>query len=287
MEKIQKRKTISKKKRSPRVTSPRRLKKKLLYQEMFARNREAIEQKKNQMLSTRVKKKRKKKEKEKKLSPGLQRSHSAVHVSHLFCFCFGLVSRRRRRGSVSTMTPHQYWNVYHLKKSTHTFEDAVKSLLPTMANSHSKSGPASFRLSELQTPNTEARLKRRETLIPKKGTRCSHKTNFRRKDTNRPAQITKTCHPSFPLPHHNPLLGSRSPSTVREGVSCSDSRPLGRTTQQRGLVHFLTAKELALRPILPLAHFHSTDDVRKHTPSSGSKQGHMPFQIGFSHKLYL
>ena len=38
--------------------------------------------------------------------------------------------------------------------------------------------------------------------------------------------------------HHNPLLSCHSTSTVREGTSCSDSRPLSSITPLPGLMHF-------------------------------------------------
>ena len=62
-----------------------------------------------------------------------------------------------------------------------------------------------------------------------------------RKDTNRPAQSTKTCHTPLSTivsSHHNPLL--RGPSTVREGFSCCDNKPLNGITQLPGLTRFLT-----------------------------------------------
>ena len=60
-------------------------------------------------------------------------------------------------------------------------------------------------------------------------------TKNERKNTNRPAQSTKTCHASFSLivsSHHNP-------STVRGEHSCRDSGPLGSITPLPGLVRFL------------------------------------------------
>ena len=75
--------------------------------------------------------------------------------------------RRRRRRSASTLTPHQYWNVCTLKKSTRTAGEEGKPLLPAMANSHSKGGPASFRPSGTIHTNTKACWKRR-LLIPKR-----------------------------------------------------------------------------------------------------------------------
>ena len=53
------------------------------------------------------------------------------------------------------------------------------------------------------------------------------------RDSNKPAQTTKTCHASFPLvvsSHHIPLLSCHGPSTVRGEHSCRDSRPLGSHT---------------------------------------------------------
>ena len=71
---------------------------------------------------------------------------------------------------------------------------------------------------------------------------CTRYDKIERKDTNRPAQSTKTRHASFSLTvssHHIPLLGCHSPSTVREKHSCRDSRPLGSITRLPGLMHFV------------------------------------------------
>ena len=77
---------------------------------------------------------------------GAQLQRHANTLTRLF-FCD---LRRRRRGSVSTMTPHQCWCISGLKKKTTcTAEEEEKPLLPATANSHLKGGPASFRPSEL------------------------------------------------------------------------------------------------------------------------------------------
>ena len=67
-----------------------------------------------------------------------------------------------------------------------------------------KEARASTDLLKLFT-NTKARLKR--GTPSKEGTRCTHHDNVERKDTNRSAQPTKTCHAPFSLivsSHHNP-----------------------------------------------------------------------------------
>ena len=76
--------------------------------------------------------------------------------------------------------------------------------------------------------NTKGTFETRHSF--QKGTRRIHCKKMERKDNNKPAQTTPTCHASFPLivsSHHIPLLSSHGPSTVRGGGSCRDSRPLG------------------------------------------------------------
>ena len=93
---------------------------------------------------------------------------------------------------------------------------------------HSSSGqlPSKRRSSHLSTlllytQNTQASLKRRDALIPKR---------------HQVFSLDKTCRR---IPTGNPLLCCHNPSTVREGISCRNSRPLGSITQLPGLMHFL------------------------------------------------
>ena len=131
------------------------------------------------------------------------------------------------------MTPHQCWCVCGLKKSMLTAE-IEGLLLPAMANSRSTGGPASFRPSELfYTRNGTFETKR--IAHSKKAQGCSHcdKTSMK-KDSNRPAQSTETCHASSPhvvSSHHIPLHSCHCPSTERERLSCCDRRPLAATAQ--------------------------------------------------------
>ena len=62
--------------------------------------------------------------------------------------------RRRRRGSVSTMTPHLCWNVCNWKTTERNQPSETQLSLP-----HKQGG---------------THTKRKNTLIPKKGTRCSN-----------------------------------------------------------------------------------------------------------------
>ena len=94
---------------------------------------------------------------------------------------------------------------------------------------------------ELQPPcdllklhtNTEARSK--QGIHSKEAQGVHATTKKERKDIHRPAQITKTCHTSFPLivsSHHRPLPCCHCPSTMRGEHLCRDRRPLGSHTHQ-------------------------------------------------------
>ena len=170
--------------------------------------------------------------------------------------CFDSVQRRRRHGSVTTRTPHQYWCVYD-------YEGTFKNLT-TPSTRMQRNNINSSRIISLKFIQKEARASFRpsETIHNHKSTfetRHSKKAqgvltrHNSKKDTNRPAQSTKTCHTSFSLivsSHHNPLLSCHSPS-VREGISCNDSRPLGSVTQP-GLVHFLACPGQCGKSMPPL-----------------------------------
>ena len=68
-----------------------------------------------------------------------------------------------------------------LEKSTRTAEEAEKPLLPAMANSHSKNGPAFSRPSELFTQNTKARF----------GTKCSNYDKFEQEEYQQARSVHK------------------------------------------------------------------------------------------------
>ena len=77
----------------------------------------------------------------------------------------------------------------------------------------------SFRPSEIYT-NTTARLERRESLIPKRHNVSTPRQNSKKRETDRPAQSTETCHTFLPASissHHIPLPYCQSPSMVRGG----------------------------------------------------------------------
>ena len=91
--------------------------------------------------------------------------------------------------------------------------------------------------------------------------------------------------------HHNPLLCCHSQSTVREGISCRDSRPLSSNTQLPSFMHFLAQhvqdhvatqshlcqlpnlqekRDLVTKPMQPgdvqrVAHIAFTRATRRHT----------------------
>ena len=86
------------------------------------------------------------------------------------------------------------------------------------------------------TPSSHGELsfERRSTGIAhsKKGTKCTLQQNLEKKDTNRPAQTSKDLShvpSSFILSPLPSLFFLHSPSTVREGIPCRDSRPLCRS----------------------------------------------------------
>ena len=92
-----------------------------------------------------------------------------------------------------------------------------------MANSHPKGGPAAFRPSELLKQNTKARLKRRDSLIPKRHKVFTPRQILQRRRIPAGLLSQRACHASFLLfPHHIPLL-CHSPSTVRERLCCDGS----------------------------------------------------------------
>ena len=68
-------------------------------------------------------------------------------------------------------------------------------------------------------------------------------------------------------------------SAAKKGLKVSLHRHRGRFFPNQ------EEKELAMRPYFP-GTFHSTDAVRRHTLSHGSKKGQTPSQIGFSHRRW-
>ena len=79
--------------------------------------------------------------------------------------CFFCDLRYKRRGFVSTRTPHQCWCVCGLEKSTRTAEEEEKPLLPAMVISHSKGCTAAFRPSDYpHKHNGTSETKRRQSF---------------------------------------------------------------------------------------------------------------------------
>ena len=147
---------------------------------------------------------------------------------------------RRRRGSVSTMTPHQYWNVCDWKTTekdqpseaqlslpTCTHRKSAKKHLPTVAIPLSNVGEASFRPFELYTQTKKHTYEKNENphsekknTVPKKSgeTRQANSKSERNARTLQTTHLLSNCQPvahvpsSFIFSHHL----CRSPSTVRE-----------------------------------------------------------------------
>ena len=99
----------------------------------------------------------------------------AIHTIRCSVFIF-LVLRRRRRGSVTTRKPHQCWRVYDYERPLKQFNDTFHTHAKNTINSSKflslkflqKEARASFRPSETVHRPNEARLKRQESIIPKK-----------------------------------------------------------------------------------------------------------------------
>ena len=94
-----------------------------------------------------------------------------------------------------------------MKNRCTSLKKRKEPLLPAMATSHPKDGPASFRPSDLYTQNTKARLKRRESLIPKRHKAFTLRHKNEKEGPIRPAQTSKTCHTSLLISicsHHIP-----------------------------------------------------------------------------------
>ena len=115
--------------------------------------------------------------------------------------------KRRRPGSVSTMTPHQCRCVCGLKNSTRTAEEEEKPLLPAMANSHSKSGPASFRPSEPFSPQHKGTFETKGITHSKKAHGVHTTTKFEKRTRSRFPPISSH---HIPSPLSQPVHGERS-----------------------------------------------------------------------------
>ena len=102
-----------------------------------------------------------------------------------------------------------------------------------------------FRHSEPHTQNTKARLKRQESLIPKRRQLFTLRQNSTRGIPTSPLRLQRTCR-TFLLTsvfsHHIPLLNCHSPSTVRERlVLLSDSE-----LSQRASLIFWQRRSMAM-----------------------------------------
>ena len=105
------------------------------------------------------------------------------------------------------------------------------SRMQRTTSTHSKISASNSFKKKKQHTNTKARLLRGTHSRKAQGVFATRK--IEKKDTDRPAQTTQTCHASFPLivsPHHNPLLICHGPSKVRGEHSCRDSRSLHSNT---------------------------------------------------------
>ena len=127
------------------------------------------------------------------------------------------------------MTPHQCWCVCGLKKSTSTADEEEKPLLPAMANSHPKGGPASFRHPDLFTQNTKARLKRRESFIPKEAQSVHTTTQFEKEGYQQARSIFKD------LSHFPPRFSflSPHPSSCDQACHCRVCESVQPSVHQR------------------------------------------------------
>ena len=152
----------------------------------------------------------------------------------LFFFVFLWALSRRLVAQDETSNRHQCWSENQQMKCTHQHQFRCflltgpslkrgEPLFSAVANSHSKGGarPPFDLLNNKH--NTAARLKRRESLIPKRHKVFTVRKNSEKEDTNRPAQTSKdlTHVPSSFIMVPGSLQGARLgprllPSRVRE-----------------------------------------------------------------------
>ena len=120
---------------------------------------------------------------------------------------------------MTTRTPHQHWCVYDYKRTLKQFNDTLhthaKNNINSLKNSQPQilsKGSASFRPSET-THKHKGTFEMTGITHSNEAQGVHTTTKIERKDTNRPAQSTKTCH-TFLLTsvssHHIPLLSSNA-----------------------------------------------------------------------------
>ena len=123
-----------------------------------------------------------------------------------------------RRGSAATLTPHQCWCVCDLKNRSETAKEEGKPLLPAMASSHSKGGPASFRPSEQKKHKHNGTFETKGIAHSKKAQGVhTLRQNSKKKDNHPPFF-------QFLPPPPSPLLsqsvhGERKAFLLRQGAS--------------------------------------------------------------------